>query len=957
MNSSNSTNSTATASSTDTSTQQVVTALVSNGVIFGVFIVAFLLLRMKLKRIYEPKSSFDLINEEKKPEPLPRGIWQWLKPLLKKSDNFIIQQAGLDGYFFLRYLFIISVYCAVSIIYIFPILLALNASGEGNSQTGLNELAYQNVKHRGRYFGHVFCGWIFFWGFLYIIYRELYFYTSMKHAVLASPRYAKKLSSRTVLFQTVPKQYLSEEEFSKLFDGVKKVWIARGSGDIESMVKKRDGMALQLEGAVTQYMKSALKKIEKLNKKNPQLCISDNISEYIPDKKRPHHKINKVAKFFFGKKVDTISYIKEELPKLNAQVKELQENHENAQPFNSVFVEFESQYQAQVASQITTYHAPLFMTPAHVGIEPSNIVWFNLRMFWWERLGRRVTSSAVIVALVLLWSFPVAFVGMISNITYLTNKLPWLKFIYKLPDQLLGLLTSLAPTVALAVLMSFLPVFIRAMAVAQGSPSKQNVEHFTQQAYFAFQVIQVFLVITISSAATSVVTKIVQEPSKAMNLLASNLPKASNFFMSYVIMQGLSISSGALLQIVPLILFYALGALLDGTVRKKWNRFSGLSSMQWGTVFPVYTNMTVIIFSYSIISPMILLFGAVSFFLLYVAYLYNLTYVFQESPDGRGIYYPRALFQSIVGIYIGQVCLLGLFAVGKGWGPIVLQVIGLCVTVFIHLHLNAAFDHLTKVVPVDTMKPLDGVSDTPSFKNIYQGTGKGKGKKNNFGANISMDGIKELPEFPIKKYHKRTDSVTEQQVDNSLFSENTFEYQFNPANEVNAGHIIDAQNIIEDVPLLADGDTMNIPPAPWWKRFLKPHIYYSYKAVKSRLPEIYGLIDPDEKVNEFDIAHAYDYPAVSAQCPVLWIPKDPYGFSKALISDVAGVVDMTDENAAIDKELKFTLRDIPPSYEEVKSEDADEAIHRSNDEYENAKEEGDPFADFNYKGEENRSPV
>lgn len=157
--------------------------------------------------------------------------------------------------------------------------------------------------------------------------------------------------------------------------------------------------------------------------------------------------------------------------------------------------------------------------------------------------------------------------------------------------------------------------------------------------------------------------------------------------------------------------------------------------------------MTVIIFSYSIISPMILLFGAVSFFLLYVAYLYNLTYVFQESPDGRGIYYPRALFQSIVGIYIGQVCLLGLFAVGKGWGPIVLQVIGLCVTVFIHLHLNAAFDHLTKVVPVDTMKPLDGVSDTPSFKNIYQGTGKGKGKKNNFGANINMDGIKELPEF------------------------------------------------------------------------------------------------------------------------------------------------------------------------------------------------------------------
>ncbi|CAI4961762.1 ANL_HP_G0008450.mRNA.1.CDS.1 [Saccharomyces cerevisiae] len=953
MNSTISTNSTTTATSTNTSTQQVVTSLVSNGTIFGVFVIAFLILRIKLKRIYEPKSSFNLINEERKPEPLPQGVWQWLKPLLKKSDNFDIQQAGLDGYFFLRYLFIIAIYCAVSMSYIFPILLSINASN-GNHESGLNQLAYQNVKHRGRYFAHVFCGWIFFWGFLYIIYRELYFYTSMKQAVLASPRYAKKLSSRTVLFQTVPKQYLSEEEFSKLFDGVKRVWIARGSGSIEAMVKARDNMAIQLEGAETKYLKAALKKIKKLNKKSPQLSVSDNIAEYVPDKKRPHHKINKVAKFFFGKKVDTISYIKEELPKLNQKVKALQEDHENSSPFNSVFVEFESQYQAQVAAQITTYHAPLFMTPAYIGIEPSDVVWFNLRMFWWERLGREVSAVSAIVALVILWAFPVAFVGMISNITSLTNEVKWLKFIYKLPKQLLGLLTSLAPTVALAVLMSFLPKFIRGMAITQGAPSKQNVEYFTQQAYFAFQVIQVFLVTTLSSAATSTVTEIVKEPTKAMDLLASNLPKASNFFMSYVILQGLSISSGALLQIVPLILFYVLGAFLDGTVRKKWNRFCGLSSMQWGTAFPVYTNLAVITFSYSIISPLILLFAAVAFFLLYIAYLYNLTYVYQESPDARGIYYPRALFQTIVGIYIGQICLLGLFAVGKGWGPIVLQVIGICVTVLIHLHLSAAFDHLSKVIPVDTMKPLDGVSDTPSFKNIYKGIESTKVKKNTFGANIDMDGIKELPEFPIKKYHKRSESVTEQQVENSIFSENTFEYQFNPANEANAdGHAINAENLIEDVPLLADGDTMKIPPAPWWKRFLKPHIYYSYKAVKSRLPEIYGLVDPDERVNDFDISHAYDYPAVSAQCPELWIPRDPFGFSKLLISDVSGVVEMNDENATIDENLKFTLHDVPPPYNDVK----DEANGEANGEFDTASKENNPFADPKYKEEESRSAV
>lgn len=146
---------------------------------------------------------------------------------------------------------------------------------------------------------------------------------------------------------------------------------------------------------------------------------------------------------------------------------------------------------------------------------------------------------------------------------------------------------------------------------------------------------------------------------------------------------------------------------------------------------------------------------------------------------------------------------------------------------------------------------------------------------------------------------------------------------------------------------------MKIPPAPWWKRFLKPHIYYSYKAVKSRLPEIYGLVDPNERVNDFDISHAYDYPAVSAQCPELWIPRDPYGFSKLLISDVSGIVEMNDENATIDENLEFTLRDVPPSYNDVK----DEATGEANGEFDTASKENNPFADPKYKEEESRSAV
>jgi hypothetical protein len=866
---------------TNTSTQSVLTALASNGVLFGVFFALFLLFRLKFLRIYQPKSSYDLINDEKKPDPLPSGLWQWFVPLLKKSDNFVIRQAGLDGYFFLRYIAIVAAISFFYMLLFFPILLPVNGV-DGKDSEGLNQYTFSNVGDKQRYYAHAILAWVFYLGVIYVIYKELTYYASMRQAVLSSPRYGQKLSSRTVLFQTVPDQYLDEGEFAKLFEDVRKVWIARGASNIQDKVADRDKLAYRLEAAEVKLLKTAMKLKAKKEKKGEN--TAQDISLLVPEKKRPTHRL----KFLIGKKVDTINYAKEQLPILNKEVEELQKNHLKGKPMNSVFVEFGSQSSAQMAYQSVAHHTPLHLSPRYIGLEPKDIFWINMRLFWWERLVRYTGSVAAIVALVIFWSIPVAFVGMISNITYLTNKLPGLNFIYNLPPQLLGLITSMLPTVALAVLMSVLPIFIRFMAKVSGSPSSQHVEYFTQQAYFAFQVIQVFLVTTIASSATSTVTQIIEEPTSAMYLLSENLPLASNFYLSYIILQGLTVSSGALLQIIPLVIFYLLGSLLDGTPRKKWRRFSTLSSCSWGTVFPVFTNLAVITFTYAIISPFILLFATVGFFLLYVAYLYNLTYAFQESPDARGMHYPRALFQTMVGCYLGEICLLGLFAVSKAWGPLVLDAILLGITVFVHVNLNGAFDELLKVVPVDTMKPLDGISDTPSYHH-------------NFDA---------MPHSDSAMYDKS--------IMSSIKHEDSF---LAPPNAFEMGDLnrfsLDRSRHGTIVPLLADGDTSLIPPAPLWKRFFKPHIYASYKVAKTRMPDIYQFKDPMDPTDLAAIEHAYDFPAVSAKCPVIWIPRDPFGWSTQEIEQFKGIIEMSDENAELNGAGKIIWTGAPPTYEEA----------------------------------------
>lgn len=102
------------------------------------------------------------------------------------------------------------------------------------------------------------------------------------------------------------------------------------------------------------------------------------------------------------------------------------------------------------------------------------------------------------------------------------------------------------------------------------------------------------MVVTLSSAASSAVSDIIKDPTSAPGLLARSIPTASNFYISYIILQGLTFSAGALLQIAGLIISKLLGMILDNTPRKMYTRWATLSGMGWGTILPVLTNLVVI---------------------------------------------------------------------------------------------------------------------------------------------------------------------------------------------------------------------------------------------------------------------------------------------------------------------------------------------------------------------------
>ncbi|KAI5244242.1 DUF221-domain-containing protein [Aureobasidium subglaciale] len=823
-----------------------------------VWFTLFLIFRRWFPRNYRPRTFLGSIQERERSPKLPDGLFGWFSSFFSISDSYVLNHHSLDGYLFLRLLKMAVITCLVGCCITFPVLFPINITG-GGGKSQLDILTLGNVTNNYyKMFAHTGCAYLFFGFVIYMITRESIYYINLRQAYLLSPYYASRLSSRTVLFTSVPDEYLNETNLRRMLgESVERVWIPTDTSDLEDEVKERDKTSLKLEAAETKLIKAAnaarLKASKKKAKKDNEDIALEELtpdveggsasSRYVSAKDRPTHRL----KPLIGKKVDTIDWCRAELEKRIPKVQEMQNKHralDGIKKINAVFVQFSTLQEAQSAYQSLTHHQVLHMAPRYTGMTPGEIIWSNLRIKWWERVIRVTATVSFVVALIVFWSFPVAAVGFISNLdnlkdwnsgsppTTFKEGFTWLNWLLALPHTIFGVVSGLLPTVALAILMSVLPIILRLMARLGGDPSLSAIELTVQNTYFGFQVVQVFLVATLGSAASSALGSILPNHiDQIPSLLASSIPKASNFYLSYFVLQGLGVVSGTLLNLSGLVLFIVLGKFLDNTPRKMYKRWTSLSSMSWGTVFPPYTNLFVIAICYAIIAPLVLLFAAIGLYLFYLAYRYNLLYVSNANIDTKGRVYPRALQQVFVGLYIAEGCLIGLFAIATGssvgaLGPLILMIIFMVFTALYHLSLNAALEPLINYLP----KSLEA----EERRLLDEDTEAERGEKGMTATNNT-----ELGPSPHTK-------------------------------------------------------------PTFWQKFLRPDIYTDYATMRRLVPKMINIRYEDEEEQ-----HAYYNPAVTAGPQLLWIPRDPMGVSRQEVRETSKVIPITDEGASLDEKNKI----------------------------------------------------
>lgn len=663
--------------------------------------------------------------------------------------------------------------------------------------------------------------------------------------------------------------------------------------------------------------------------------------KYLKPKDRPTHRLPVFGVDWLPglplitKKVDTIYWCRKELARLNLEIEEDQKHPERFPPMPSAFIQFNHQVAAHMACQSVVHHLPRQMSPRMSEISPRDVIWGNMAINWWQEWLRSTVVVGIVLAMIFLWAIPVAWTAALSQIDKLIEDAKWAA---PLRDNatLLNIIKGLAgvlPAATLALLLLLVPLILNFLAGLKGAKTGAQKNEFVQIYYFVFLFLQVFLVVSIASFFARSITDLIenvknlQSVTAVLNLLADNLPGAANYFYSYMVLQALSTSSGTLLQVGALLMWFVIAPIFDDTARSKWARNTSLNQISWGAFFPVYTNFACIGLVYCVISPFISVFAVITFSLLWLAQRYAMLYVTRFELDTGGVLYPRAINQTFTGIYFMELCMAGLFFIVTdtdnnrtctAHGIIMLVVLAL--TISYQVVLNISFSPLFRYLPI-TYEDEAVLRDEAfqraqdarfgvnrSLSRVDEGTADGESLGEKSPRASDVDGGIEMQDMEPR--------ATAQGLLLRNHVKQVGDWAKGGGRQVGSwakdgGHQLKR---LKDI-----GDNTR---AARYRREQRQRDLESQQAIGNAL--FGGIHDDIEDLTpeERDMLtrHAFQHYALRARRPTVWIPRDDLGISEDEIRrtrEFSEHIWISDEGTALDSKVRVVYAKNPPDFSEV----------------------------------------
>lgn len=361
-----------------------------------------------------------------------------------------------------------------------------------------------------------------------------------------------------------------------------------------------------------------------------------------------------------GEQVDSIEYytklINESVTKLEAEQRTvLAEKQQTA-----AVVFFTDRVTAALAAQ--SLHCQMVdkwtVTEAP---EPRQLIWENLKIKFFSRIVRQYLIYFIVAITILFYMIPIAFVSAITTLENLQKTLPFLKPIVEI-GFIKTILESYLPQIALIVFLAMLPKFLMFLSKSEGIPSQSHAVRATSGKYFYFSVLNVFIGVTLAGSLFQNLKALEKKPNSIITVLATSLPKNATFFLTYVALKffvgyGLELS-----RIIPLIIFHLKKKYLcktEAEVKEAW--YPG--DLSYATRVPSDMLILTITFCYSVIAPLILVFGVIYFGLGWLILRNQALKVYVPAYESYGRMWPHIHTRILAALFLFQLVMFGYLGV------------------------------------------------------------------------------------------------------------------------------------------------------------------------------------------------------------------------------------------------------------------------------------------------------
>ena len=302
-----------------------------------------------------------------------------------------------------------------------------------------------------------------------------------------------------------------------------------------------------------------------------------------------------------------------------------------------------------------------------------------------------------------------------------------------------------------------------------------------------------------------------------------------------------------------------------------------------------YADNWFLAITYALIAPIVLGFALLGVAFLHAVWRYNLLYVYDSEVDTRGLVYPRALMQMLLGLYFSEVCMIGLFSLRGAFVQVVLTAALLVLTGLVHHSLIEALGPLLWSLPKNlTVEKGQPLIPSPTTSVTAH----------------------DIEDFGQLGQPSMVDNESDNEVEHEVGDSRGFEGASGALDTFKGGFKVTMKKKLDkSVPELNVG--LNALSSFWRRwlspdpteqsnfllRWLHPEVYSDYSILRRMVPS-----DLPEPVYSEEVEQDVYYPpSYMAKPPHLWIPRDPGGVSRQEVEHTGKVNPITDEHVTMDE--------------------------------------------------------